>query len=124
MARRIIILRAARGPGRDTEVEAAFWADVPPERQGFYANDGFVSAVVGAEAPTTAELDDLRAGRLVESVRRYDSIPEASTVAQIKARLVTEWTAFQEDVTARNLWPYYGTSYDPATGAWTNKTVA
>ena len=107
---RIIVLEST---GR--RVRYALWADVPVARRPFYANAALVSAVVGIQA---SDLTALRAGEMVERVA--EEAPDGN-IAAIKAYLETKLTTYQAEVTARNDWSRYGTSFDGTT--WTNVTV-
>lgn len=120
MARKIIILDRVGYPSDDA-YRVAFWLDVPADRQPFYANAAFVSEVIGTEAPSAAELTALRSGAVVEQVDRI-WMPVGTSVAQRAARLQAEFNIRQSDVTTRNDWARYGTTWDGTT--WTQKGVA
>ena len=113
MARKIIILEQQPKLPGEVAFRFAMWADVPAARQARYANPAFVSAVAGL---SQAELDELRAGQIVEQVEdaRW---PAGTTVPSIQALLVTRFQAFQAEVTAANPWQRYGTNWDGST--WT-----
>lgn len=120
MARQIIILDRIGYPSDDA-FRVAFWLDVPVARRPFYANDAFVSAVLGSEAPDVTELASLRNGAVQEVVEDI-FLPAGVTLAQIRTRLIARRTALQAELTARNLWSRYGTFYDGTT--WTSRGVA
>lgn len=117
MARKIIVLDRQNLPS-DQDFRVAFWLDVAVARQPFYANAAATSQVVGA---TQAELDAIKAGSVVE---RVEMVPMRSgaTLAQVQAALVTRHGALQAELTSRNPWARYGSSWDGA--AWTMVTVA
>jgi hypothetical protein len=117
MARKIIILDRQNLPS-DQDFRVAFWLNVIPARQPFYANPAAVSAVIGA---TTEELDAIKAGAVVEEVL---TVPARANVNQatLLAALVARYDARQAEFTARNPWARYGSYWDG--NAWTGVTVA
>lgn len=115
MSRKIIILNQV---GETGDFRIAYWLDVPAPRQVFYVNANAASAVIGA---TQTEIDALKAGQVLELVERFDR-PNSTTAAQLRAALVTRFTALQTALTNSNQWSRYGTFYDGAT--WTTVTVA
>jgi hypothetical protein len=117
MARKIIILDRVNLPS-DQDFRVAFWLDVVPERQPFYANAAAVSAVVGA---TAEELAAIRSGAVLEEVQTVPARANA-TQAAILAAIVARYTARQAEFTARNPWARYGSFYDGT--KWTPVTVA
>lgn len=117
MPRKIIILDRVNLPS-DQDFRVAFWLDVAPSRQSFYANPAAVSAVVGA---TAEELAAIRSGAVVEEVVIVPARANA-TQGALLAALVTRYTARQNEFTARNPWARYGSSWDGS--VWTPVTVA
>lgn len=114
MATRVIVLEKT-GP---TQYRYALWAVVPAARQTFYANAEATSAWKGA---TQTDVDDLRAGRVVEKVDVVTRAPGA-TLAQVQADLQAAWQAYQDEVTNGNPWVRYGTVWDGTT--WTSGGVS
>jgi hypothetical protein len=82
------------------------WADVPSQRQKFYANATFVSVYIDVSAP---DLTSLRSGALVERVveEQLDG-----TNAAIRAVLQTRLSDFQTEITNLNSWTKYGSTWD------------
>lgn len=113
MARKIIVLEQYAVLPGELGFRYALWADVPAARQARYANPTFETAVAGA---SQAEIGALRSGAVVEKVEdgRW---PAGTTVPSIQALLVSRFQDFQAEVTARNPWQRYGTSWDGTT--WT-----
>lgn len=113
MARKIIILenRKAMKP----QIRACFWLDVPAEDQANFAlHQEGVSQFAGA---TQAELDAINSGLVAERVEVH-SFENGTTVAQIKAALVSRYNDLQAKVNANRLYDYYGAYWDGST--WTN----
>jgi len=91
----------------------ALWAAVPASRQPFYAIDqaAFVSQWKDALAGDTT---NFRNGSVTEKIDTIQ-VPAGTTVPQIKAFLQARWADWQAEVTARNDWPFYGTTWDGST---------
>lgn len=91
----------------------ALWADVPAARQPFYAiaQAAFTSQWKDATAGDTT---NFRNGSVAEKVDTIQ-VPPGSTVAQVKTFLQARWAEWQAAVTARNDWPFYGTTWDGTT---------
>lgn len=117
MARKIIVLERQNLPS-DQDYRVAFWLDVPATRRAFYANATAASVVVDA---TQLELDAIKAGAVVERVETV-SIPAGATLGQIQAGLVTRHGRLQGELTSRNPWARYGSSWDGTN--WSMVTVA
>lgn len=125
MARKIIIL------DKDPNANAfnfACWLDVPLTRQGFYANANLTSrvGVVGVDNTVPgvilqAELDALRSGAVIEVVERVE-FAQGTPVGQILSQLIQTFTQRQAEITGRNLWGRYGSSWDGTT--WTAAGVS
>lgn len=117
MARKIIILDRTGLPS-DQNYRVAMWFDVAAARQTFHANVSAASVVKGITAP---ELAAIQSGAVIEEVIE---VPAQAGVGQaaLLAALVTRYNQRQAEVTARNHWARYGTSWDGAT--WTPVTVA
>lgn len=117
MARKIIILDRVNLPS-DQDYRVAFWLDVAPSRQTFYANASAVSAVKDA---TQAEVDAIKAGAVVEEIVQ---VPARAGLGQsaLLAALATRYNDRQAEFTARNPWARYGSYWDGS--AWTAVTVA
>jgi hypothetical protein len=111
MAKKIIVLN--RDTERPITLRFALWADVPVARQSFYADVSFVSAYRDA---TPAEMTALRSGAVVERVDQI-VLPAGTSLAQIRAALITAFTRYQNSVTNDNAFDFYGTSWDGT--AWT-----
>lgn len=97
-----------------------FRLKVPAARQPFYVNPDAKSAVIGAPQE---ELDQLRAGALVERVEAL-AYPKNTSATQVRARLVAALADFQAEIDALNPWARYGTSWDDVAQVWTNAAVA
>lgn len=120
-AKRIIILENKTNPNEGNEAARRFtvvlWADVPLERQGFYATTA-VSAWKGA---SSLENGDLQAGRVAE--KRHDVAFRFNiSLAEAQANLQTIWQSYQDEITTLNPWNRYGTLWDGTT--WTLVSVA
>lgn len=113
MARlRIIVLNQLNGAAR-TGFNVVLWADAPAARQAFYANADAKSAWKDA---TALDLTDIRSGSVVEKVIAYE--PDgAKTQAVMRGELEAIWQIFQTEVTARNPWVRYGSTWDGT--SWT-----
>lgn len=119
MAKKAIVLeQPGEGTGKQTEVRAVLWADVPVARQTFYADPNKTSAFRNADA---GELAALRTGAVAERVVTIRRDP-GTTNAQIRTAIEAEFAAWQAEVTAYNPWSRYGSSWDGTT--WTGVTVA
>lgn len=115
MARKIVVLSQAEGPGRDTEIRVAFWLDVAvASRRPYYAQPGAVSAVVGATGPETAAIQN---GAVVERVLGF-ARPPGTTNNQVKAYLEARYAEQQAALTADTTYRLSGTSWDGTN--WTN----
>ena len=114
-AKRIVILEKIAGdrPG----FRVAFWADVPPSRQSFYADPAKTSAYNAASA---AELTALQDGSVVESVEKFSADPPKS-IAQVMTFLESRWQEFQNQINAHNPWRRYGSFWDGS--AWTAQGI-
>jgi hypothetical protein len=98
----------------------ALWAAVPSARQPFYAIDqaAFVSQWADALPGDTANFQNGSVTEKIETIQ----VPQGTTTPQVKAFLQDRWTDWQTAVTARNDWPFYGTTWDGST--WTAGGVA
>ena len=112
MARKIIILESNPVTAGEIAFRYAMWADVPAARQSRYADATLTSQVVGA---TAGELTALRNGSVVEKVE--EARFGASTVPAVQALLINRFNAYQTEITAKNPWQRYGTSWDGS--SWT-----
>lgn len=121
MARKIIIMEKLTDSVAVNHYRYALWANVPAARQSFYANATFVSAVIGTNAPTTAELNALQGGSVVETVQD-SSWDQSVPIATVQNDLTTAFNAYQALITAYNPWVRYGTTWDGTT--WTAKSTA
>lgn len=117
MARKIIILDRQNLPS-DQDYRVVFWLDVPLARQPYYQNVAATSHVVGA---TQAELDAIKSGAVVERVEII-SIRANATLGQIQAGLAARHGGLQAELTSRNPWARYGSSWDGTN--WSMVTVA
>lgn len=107
---RIIILER---PDRDdpNTYNYVFWADVPIERQPFYAQAGKLSVWKDA---LTADSAAIAAGEVVERQGTI-KVPSGATVGQIQGYLEARHAAFQADITNNNQWNRYSTTWDGTT---------
>lgn len=109
--RRIILL------DRPTTAKAGYryvlWADVPAGNQIAYRNSSARSAYANA---TPAELQAIRDGLVVERAGHIAAGLGTSLTA-LQASLVSNWSAFQSEITSETPWAEYGRYYDN-TGAW------
>lgn len=94
------------------------WADVPADRQSFYARSGATSAWKDA---TASDNTALALGRIAEQVDHI-VFPPGVTLTQAQAALQAQWQSFQDGVTASNRWSRYGTAWDGL--AWVNAGAA
>lgn len=116
--RQIIVLEVTQANPGQKLVKVAFWFPIAQAKA--YPKPTFQSGIdptlAGANAPTNAEIADLRAGVVLEEVANY---PFASsfTNAEIKAELQRLYTDRAVAIAALpNPIAFYGVSYDPATG--------
>lgn len=120
MARKAIILERTPTPSGSVQYRVAFWPAVPTARQTFYADALFVSAVLDA---TTPEKNALTSGAMVERVEIME-YPGDTPLATVKVGVVERFATLQAELNARNPWSIYGTFWDSATNAWTDKAVS
>lgn len=111
MPKRIIVLE--RDTERPISLRFVLWADVPVARQAFFADANKVSAYLGATQPET---DALRAGQVAELVDTL-RLPQGTSLANIRAALITAFNRWQSVVTNDNAYDFYGTFWDGST--WT-----
>ena len=108
----IIILETSRGQGGDTNLRFAFWFPIPAARQ--VPQPTAASAFRAADA---GELAALQNGSVLEESYALQ-YPAATTIATIKADLISRYTARQNEIAARpNPNQFYGAFWDGAT--WT-----
>lgn len=107
MAARVKIIVLEKDPSEPV-YRYVLWADVPIERQPFYANPTAQSAWTGA---TASDLTALQNGSVVERAGEL-RLKTDGTLAQAQAELQTRWAAFQNDITSQNKWARYGTTWD------------
>lgn len=112
MAKQIIFLERLNEPS-DMTFRYALWATVPAARVSAYANANATSAFKNASAP---ELAAIQAGQVVEKVDVLEA-PAGTTRAQIQARLLTAFNAYQAQINAFNPTAFYGTFFDGS--GWT-----
>ncbi len=121
MARKIIVLKWADDPGRDREVTAAFWCDVPVARRPYWVRQGNTAALTSAVVDAAPlEVTALQTGAVREVVAKYSDTGTATT-AQIQAFLQARHAEFQAETTAYNPWKFAGSSWDGTT--WTIASV-
>jgi hypothetical protein len=94
------------------------WADVPVERQRFFAQPDAVSAWLDALPADNAALASGAVTEIVGTIQ----IPAGAGLAQIKTFLQSRHAAFQDEITNNNLWVRYGTTFDGTT--WVDGGVA
>ena len=106
---RIIVLeQSSHGSGLGRDWRLLLWADVPSARQQFYATPGAVSEWKDALTTDNAQLaSGAVAERLVTLQQK-----STGTIADLQAIAQAMWTAWQAEVTARNPWNRYGTTWD------------
>lgn len=111
MARQIIILDTRKLLGVGTELSVAFWYPVPAGQEiPFGSSTQFRLA-------TQAERDAVAAGQVVEEVI-VAPIPAGTTQAQIKTKLIAEYTKRLADFQTRpNPNQFYGLAWDGTTWA-------
>ena len=119
MAKLIVILdRRPRndGDGARLEFGIAFRLVVPAGRAPFYANPNATSTVKAAD---TADVNELKAGTLVEVV---DSVtfPAGTAIAVIETGLANRHATMQAALNADPTYARYGSSWDGTT--WTRTT--
>ena len=114
----IILDQDTTAPVTRPTYRVAFWADVPSQRQQFFANLAAKSVWTGALAADTAQLVS---GAVVEQVGTYS--PESSkSNPQLQTDLIAAWTAYQAQISALNNWKNYGTTFDGT--LWVQQGVA
>jgi len=113
-----IIQLERTGMPSDNNFRMAFWLDVEPERQAFYANPAATSAFKGI---TTTELDAIKSGAVVEVIETIDR-PAGGTLAEFRAEAQLRLTRLQNELTNRNPYNRYGTRFNGT--SWTTVTVA
>lgn len=97
---------------------AVLWADVPAGNQIAYANPNAQSVYSNI---TTAELQAIRDGLVAEKIVSYQQPSGSMNLAQAQSWIQTQWTEFQNDVTAETPWAQFG-SYMDNTNAWQGTT--
>ena len=120
--RRVIILERVEGPA--LAFRFALWAAVPAAKQPYYHKSRLYMTFAGASAYRGSEWDEATApehqaimdGQVAERVDQI-SVAPGTTPAQIRTMLETEWARYQTDINNRDLWGYYGTSWDGTTWA-------
>jgi hypothetical protein len=111
MAKQIIVLRTNVGPGGDTNVNVLGWYAVTTQKAVPIVNG--VSIWSGASGPENAAI---AAGTVVEEAYQIQ-YPSTYSTAQIKADLISKWTARQSAITAQpNPNAYFGIFFDSSTG--------
>ena len=113
---RVIVLE--QPPDNPSAYRYVLWADVPVERQSFYANANAKSAWREA---LTADNAALQNGSVVEEVS-VQSVPTGTSLIQVENFLQARWQAFQDKITSSNPWLHYGSTWDGS--AWTVVTGA
>ena len=117
MARRIIILDRIGEPS-DFSFKFAVWANVPTERQPYYANAEATSEVKNI---TAEELTAIQNGEISEQI--FTAVfPSGTELTTIKDYLIAEAIKYQTLINTKNPWQYYGTYYDG--DSWTAGGVA
>ena len=118
MTQAITILDQTGMPS-DLNYRVAFWLDVEPARQGFYADATKTSAVKGIAAP---DLAALQAGAIVEVVEVIPALVGAP-LAAVKQAARNRLTDLQRDFNRDNTFNRYGTKWTQA-GGWVDVVVA
>lgn len=108
MPKQIIVLEKTEA-GR---FKYAFWAQVPPGRQSFYAGRQTESVWKGASAQ---ENTDIANGVVVEKVDELAL--DGLTIQQAQTALVSLFSEFQSKINSFNPWNRYGSYYDGT--SWT-----
>ena len=88
-----------------------FWADVPAQRQAFFANPAAESAW---KERTQADVDQLKSGAVKEQVATIQVIP-GTGMAAVQAELQARWQSYQDQVTTLNPCLRYGSTWDGTT---------
>ena len=111
MAKQLIVMRVAKGPGGDNNVSFLMWLAVASGRE--VPIPGAVSQWTGASA---AENTAIAAGQVIEEPYSIQ-YPVTMTKAQIEADLVSRFTARQAQIAALpNPNQFFGVFFDSATG--------
>ena len=112
MAKQVIILRTAKGPGGDDDVEFVYWIPVVAARRVPIA--GAVSVWSGAAAGDNTKI---QSGEILE-IKDRCQFPAVMTSAQIKADLEARWAAKKAEIDAMpNPNRFFGVFWDPAVTA-------
>jgi hypothetical protein len=97
---------------RNNLQQYVLWASVPSGQESRYANPEASSAY---QAASDAEIDAIRKGQVAETVGTISTA--GLTEAEIEARLIDVFNAYQAAVTAGADWAFYGKNWDGTT--WT-----
>jgi hypothetical protein len=87
------------------------WADAPLARQTFYADPAAGSVWKNA---LPSDVAAIQAGQVVERAGTLILEP-GEGVAVARTLLQASWQAFQNEITTRNPWGRYGTTWDGTT---------
>lgn len=112
------IIMLERNGTNPLQIRYALWADVPVSRQTFYADATKRSEWKDV---TASQLTAIQSGAVVERVESQ-GWPENTPIASIQKAMEAAHTAFQDEISGRNDWVLYGTSWNGIT--WTNSGVA
>lgn len=119
MPRRFYVKDTSNPSDPVRRVRLVLWFDVPPARQASFADPAKQSAV---DDVTPAELADLRAGKLAETVDWFQWSDRPGDYA-IVDRLKELWKARRAEVLGVNrgadVFLRPGMSYDPVADVWT-----
>src|SRR5262245_11032202 len=94
-------------PGNKIRWHFVLWANVQPERWGFYVEPDATSAWEKAE-PNDIEM--LQNGEVIESAEFLEFSPGA-TQTQIEQAIQNRWQAFQSEIDV-NVYQRYGSTWD------------
>ena len=108
--KKIIILERL---GTLNDCNYCFWLTVPATRQAFYANPDAMSSYKNA---STQELQDIKDGK-VKEVTGYKTYEASTTIAQVKADLISKYNDAQSEIDNYNPWIKYGSYWDGT--SWT-----
>lgn len=95
----------------DTGYNYIFWAEVPLNRRGIYANKDLVSQYKNA----TAEENTALANGEITEQKSSIYLPKGVSIDTIKEELVQRFNKFQESVNNKSDYSVYGTFYEDST---------
>jgi hypothetical protein len=116
---RAIVLDSPDASTARANFRIALWFDVPAARQKFYAGKKPLGSIwIDA---LTADNTAITTGAVVEEVINYQP-DTAKSAGAMEAEVAGIWTARQAAITAYNVWPNYGSTWDGT--VWSIVSVA